>query len=653
MKTIKLKKMILVNFKGIKNLEIELNDKTIIEGKNGSGKTSVFDAYSWLLFGKNSQNQTDFSLKTYDSNNNVIHNLEHSVEGTFTIDDSEVVLKRLLREKWTKKKGSETPELTGNETIFFINEVPKTLSEYKLYVDGIISEESQKILSNPLYFNQTMKWSDRRFILSKLAGDINSESILSNLSEKNRIEIEKMLSSDKTLEDYKKEFSAKKKNIKDELDLIPSRIDEANRNLPENKNWEEIENLIVVKKTNISFIESEIEDITKQQQVHFEKINEAKKLKFQKEQLLTENKNSSLIESKREMNSIANMKNEIKHIIDINEISINQINEQNIRFVKDINHYKEQNVKLRRQFEIQNSYKFSFDETFAICPTCNRQYDKDKIEEIKNNSINELKKINENEILAIRKQGGENNEKIEELELIVAKNNSEIEKLKLIIEDKKTLYKEILDKEEKISLTISENNLLTPEQQKLQVEIESIVIPDFNVPDNSKLKFEKLNLQAEIDDLKLKLHDKVQIEKGNVRIEELIKQQRLLAQQIANFEKQEIAIESYNNERNNLIEKAVNDKFSLVKFKLFEVQMNKGINEICEATIDGVLFNDVNTAKKINAGLDVINVLSKYYEVIAPVFLDNRESTTNIIDSGSQIISLFVNPRYENLKVNY
>ena len=155
-----------------------------------------------------------------------------------------------------------------------------------------------------------------------------------------------------------------------------------------------------------------------------------------------------------------------------------------------------------------------------------------------------------------------------------------------------------------------------------------------------------------IDNLKLQLHDKIQIEKGNLRIEELIKQQRLLAQQIANFEKQEIAIESFNNERNNLIEKAVNDKFSLVKFKLFEVQMNKGINEICEATVDGVLFNDVNTANKINAGLDVINVLSKYYEVIAPVFLDNRESTTNIIACNSQIISLFVNPKCEILKVN-
>ena len=651
MKTIKLTKLKLQNFKGIKALEIELKDETIIEGQNGSGKTSVFDAYTFLLFGKNSQNQTDFGLKTVDSNNNVIHNLEHSVEGTFMIDDSEVVLKRLLREKWSKKKGSETPELTGNETIFFINEVPKSLSEYKLFVDGIISEESQKVLSNPLYFNQTMKWQDRRTILSKLAGDIDKTSILNNLSENHRAELEKMLSTDKTLEDYKKEFVAKRKNIKDELDLIPSRIDEANRSLPEAKNWDEIEKSIENYTVEIKDIDTQIEDITKQQEKHFEKISEAKKLKFQKEQLLVESKNSSLVENKRRINGIANMKNEIKHIIDINQKSINQLNEQNERFNKDIKHYNEQNDKLRESFQVQNANEIKFDDTLAKCPTCFREYEQDKIDEIKNNSLNELKKLRNQLLIDIREQGLENKKQLQLLELTIAKNNSEIENLKLIIEDKTNLFKDTLDKEI-IFLTISEKTELTPEQQKLQAEIEAIVIPSFEVPDNSKLKLRKMEVQSSIDLLKLELHYKVQIEKGNLRIEELIKQQRLLAQQIANFEKQEIAIESFNNERNNLIEKAVNDKFSLVKFKLFEVQMNKGINEICEATVDGVLFNDVNTANKINAGLDVINVLSKYYEVIAPVFLDNRESTTNIIACNSQIISLFVNPKCEILKVN-
>ena len=652
MKTIKLKKLKLENFKGIKALEIDFKDETNIEGKNGVGKTTVFDAYSWLLFGKNSQNQSDFSIKTNDANNNVIHNLEHSVEGTLQVDDSTLVLKRVLREKWTKKKGSETAELTGNETIFFINEVPKSLSEYKLIVDGIISEESQKVLSNPLYFNQTMKWQDRRTILSKLAGDITNDLILEKIKGSYRTELEKMLSTDKTLDDYKREFSAKRKKIKDELDLIPSRIDEASRSKPEDKNWGEIETSIKSKNLEISSIDLQIEDITKQQESHFEKISEAKKLKFQKEQLLTESKNNSLNETRRELNNIDKLKSEIKHIIDINTNSINQLNDKNTYFKKDIDKFNKLNDSLREAFQVQNSSEIKFDDTLAKCPTCFREYDQDKIDEIKNNSLTKLKIAKQELIDGIREQGTENKKLIEELELAIAKNNSEVENLKLIIEDKTKVLNEVSEKEGKLKLIVSEKTELTPEQQKIQAEIDSIVIPDFNAPNNSFLKATKSELQLVIDELKTQLHDKNQIEKINERIAELEIQQRKLAQEIASFEKQEIAIENYNSEKNNLIEKSVNDKFSLVKFKLFETQMNGGINEICEATVNGVLFNDVNTANKINAGLDVINVLSNYYDVTAPVFLDNRESTTNIIDCNSQIISLFVNPKCETLKIN-
>jgi exonuclease SbcC len=652
MKTIKLTKLKLQNFKGVKALEIDFKDETNIEGKNGVGKTTVFDAYSWLLFGKNSQNQTDFGIKTCDVNNNVIHNLEHSVEGTLQVDDSTLVLKRVLREKWTKKKGSETAELTGNETIFFINEVPKSLSEYKLIVDGIISEESQKVLSNPLYFNQTMKWQDRRTILSKLAGDITNDLILSKIKDSYRTELEKMLSTDKTLEDYKREFSAKRKKIKDELDLIPSRIDEASRSKPEDKNWGEIESSIKSKNIEISSIDLQIEDITKQQESHFEKISEAKKLKFQKEQELVNSINNSSVQTTRALNNIDKLKSEIKHIIDINEITITNIKQANNDFQKDIDKFNKLNDSLREAFQVQNSSEIKFDDKFAKCSTCFREYEQDKIDEIKNNSLNELKRVKDQLLIDIRTQGTENKKKIEELELAIAKNNSAIEELKLIIEDKTKVLKEVSENEQKLRLIVSEKIELTPEQQKIQAEIDSIVIPDFNAPDNSFLKATKSELQLVIDGLKAELHDKNQIEKINERIAELEIQQRKLAQEIASFEKQEIAIENYNSEKNNLIEKSVNDKFSLVKFKLFETQMNGGINEICEATVNGVLFNDLNTAMKINSGLDVINVLSNYYECTTPVFIDNRESTTNIIDCNSQIISLFVNPKCETLKIN-
>jgi chromosome segregation ATPase len=434
--------------------------------------------------------------------------------------------------------------------------------------------------------------------------------------------------------------------------LIPSRIDEASRSKPEDKNWNQIESSIKSKNLEISSIDSQIEDITKQQESHFEKISEAKNLKFKKEQELVNSKNDSSVQTRRELNNIDKLKSEIKHIIDINEVTITNIKQANNDFQKDIDKFNKLNDSLREAFQVQNSSEIKFDDTLAKCPTCFREYDQDKIDETKNNSLNKLKIAKQELIDGIRTQGTENKKIIEELELAIAKNNSEVENLKLIIEDKTKVLNEVSEKEGKLKLIVSEKTELTPEQQKIQAEIDSIVIPDFNAPDNSFLKATKSELQLVIDELKTQLHDKNQIEKINERIAELEIQQRKLAQEIASFEKQEIAIENYNSEKNNLIEKSVNDKFSLVKFKLFEAQMNGGINEICEATVNGVLFNDLNTASKINSGLDVINVLSNYYGCTTPVFIDNRESTTNIIDCNSQIISLFVNPKCETLKIN-
>lgn len=652
MKTIKLKKISIQNFKGIKDLTIEFKHKTVIEGKNGSGKTSVFDAYSWLLFGKNSQNQTDFGIKCYDENNNIIHNLEHSVEGTLQIDEIEVVLKRVLREKWTKKRGSENSELTGNETIFFINEVPKSLSEYKAYVDTILIEESQRILSNPLYFNQTMKWQDRRNILSKLAGEITNDLILSNIQENYRVELEKMLSTDKTLEDYKKEFTAKRKKIKDELDLIPSRIDEANRSKPESKEWSLIERNIEVKTKEIAEIENQIEDISKQQESQFEKISEAKKLKFQKEQELQTLINEETIELKKDYNKTLSEASDIKHIIQLNMNGEKQQDELIYEIKSKIHNATETNNKLRERFTEENAKVFTFDSTAFSCNSCQREYDTDKIEEIKTNALAKFKEYQEHILSEIREKGQTNKALIETLEVSIKELKAKKDSYGAIAESKIAELKVIEEKIKNLEVNLNSKKEDSPKVIQLKKEISEIVIPDFNTVDNSTLKLKKSELQAEIDTLKSYLHDKNQIIKANERISELESQQRNLAQEIASFEKQEIAIENYNSQKNNLIEKTVNDKFSLVKFKLFETQMNGGINEICEATVNGVLYNDLNTAMKINAGIDVINVLSVFFGVNSVVFLDNRESTTNIIDSESQIISLFVNPNCETLKIN-
>jgi len=652
MKKILLNKLVLTNFKGIKHYTLDFDSQeTNIHGKNGSGKTTVADAYSWLLFGKNSQNQTDFGIKTLDTNNDPIHNLNHSVEGVFTVDDSEVTLKRVYSEKWTKKKGNETQELTGHSTDFFFNNVPCSLSEYKLKVDKIISEEFQKLLSNPLFFNQSMKWTDRRVVLSKIVGEILDSEVYSNFSKDKQTEIQALLSSDKTLDDYKREYSVKRKKIKDELDLVPSRIDEATRSLPDSKNWEEIEKSIEVYSSQIKDIDAKIEDATKQMDSKFTEVNKVKQTKFQKEQELQAVINEEIAESKKEYNNLVSDASNIKHIIQLNKNNVKQQVELIQELEGKIKRYETANNELRNKFTEENAKDFTFDSTAFSCNSCQREYDTDKIEEIKANALLKFKAQQEQIISEIRTTGGANKVQIE-------KHQADIEVFKKakiglneIVETKETELKVIEEKIKACEVQIDSKKEDSPKVIQLKNEIDSIVIPEVTAIDNLELKTEKVNLLINIDNLKLQLHDKAQIEKGNARIEELNQQQKTLSQEIANLEKTEMIIDQFQNSKMKMIEQKVNDKFKFVKFKMFQILVNGGISEDCTCLINGVEFNDANTASKINAGIEVINVLSSFYQISCPVIIDGRESISKLIQTDAQIINLIVDSGCEKLTV--
>jgi len=212
MKTVKIVKLSLLNFKGIRNLEIQVSEKQKIYGDNRTGKTTLVDAFTWLLFGKDSTDRKDFNIKTLDSENNVIEKLDHEVTGAFEVNNETIVLRRVFREKWVTRRGSETPELQGHETLFFWNDVPLQAGEYQAKVDSIISEQTLKMITSPLYFN-SLKWQDRRNILTTIAGNVSDTDIAG--SRKDFQELLAIMGS-KSLEEYKKELAAKRKSLTDE-----------------------------------------------------------------------------------------------------------------------------------------------------------------------------------------------------------------------------------------------------------------------------------------------------------------------------------------------------------------------------------------------------------------------------------------------------
>ena len=665
MKKVTLKQIELENFKKIKNLKIDFKNETNIHGANGIGKTTLFDAYNWLLFNKNSKYQSTFEIKTLTENGEPIHNLEHSVTGAFSIDGELLELKKTYKENWTKKRGSETSELTGHTTKYFVNEVPKTLAEYKSIVEGILSEESQKILSDPLYFNTVMSWNNRRAILSELAGEISTDEVVKTMDKQNAEIINEMLNSSKSLDDYKKEFTAKRKKVKDELDTLPTRIDEAYKSIPESKNWAELEKEIEIHNETLKYISEQLESKSKQLDEQQKIVVNAKTKKFDAQQKLEALKRLSIEKSKSSLNDLRaeiekienSYREKRKEVIE----STNKLEDYKLDFEskeKRLSNLNSTRNQLIKDFEdVTKSKLEKVDESLTSCPTCKRDFDIETIEDVLSSEIEKFEKEKADKLSKINIEG--NLLKAERMQL-----EQEISTLKIKIttenETKNTLVKDLSEIESKgkalkTELQSKETNLvvnITPEEIALQKEIESIVIPEIVInEDNSDLKILKNETTFKIDTLKSELHNKSIIDKQKERIAELESKQQLLAQEIASFEHKEIAIENFNKSKIDLIDKKVNSRFKIVKFKMFENQLNGGVNEICECTVDGVKINDVNNAMKINAGIDVINVLKGFYGVNSPIFIDNRESVTEIIETESQIINLVVDKSCEELTI--
>src|SRR3990167_5450227 len=399
----KIKKLTLQNFKGIRSLEVNFGEKlTSIYGENATGKTTIKDAFLWLLFGKDSEGRADFNVKTLDKNNEVIHKLEHSVFAEF----DNFTCSRTLREKWTKKKGSPEAELSGNETSYTWDEVPCNEKEFKAKVSAIISEDLFKIITDPFYFNneKQMPWQSRREMLISIAGGIDESSLTSTNSDFKEL-VEKL--SNKSLEDYRKQLAAQRLKIKAELELIPSRVDEVSRTITINPdNIDNLQKKINAKKEEIISIDLSLQDESKKNQdLHKEKIElqnqifaakseiakienqiiqEAQKSKFAKENSL-----------KALADQVSQFEVEIKTLNDYINSKENLIksNDAKMQILRD---EFSQLVKEKKQL-MESVFEMSED---MICPLCKQSLPEDQREQ-KTKELQE--NFNENKVRNIEK----------------------------------------------------------------------------------------------------------------------------------------------------------------------------------------------------------------------------------------------------------
>lgn len=630
----KILNMQLLNFKGVRKLNVSFSDVTNITGDNATGKTTVFDAFTWLLFGKNSGDAKDFNIKTLDADNNPIHKLEHQVSATLLMDSRTITLKRIFKEKWVKKRGEETSEFTGHETLFFYDDVPLSQKEYQARVDIIISESIAKLVTNPLYFNQ-QKWQDRRQVLEAMAGTITNDEIAGDNENFKRLVA---TLGDASLIDYKKKIGAKKKIIKDQLEGIPTRIDEAKRSMPEEYDYADIRMKISKRQLEVQKIDTEIEDKGKALAAEFDTIKDKQHERHQLELKLKEVQNEG---NQVKQDVIRDLESQLRMVlsgIKNDESEIESNNKLIANNTSRINKLEDDNKKLRAEWAIENSKTITIDPSSLSCPACLQALPVEKQEETKLQLTTNFNNTKASKLKSITDQGTKN---AVEIDRIRASNEIlEKECTDLFIQiglSKKKLEDLYRDK------TTAEESPAAVDKAKVQLlekQIKDCVVPELPKVDNSELKSRKAVLVDEIDSLKQSLATEEQIERLKARVEELEKEESTLSQELADLERTEFTIDAFSKAKIETIEARINGKFKIVKFKMFEQQINGGETECCECMVDGVPYSDVNTAGKIQAGIDIINALTEHYGVNAPVWIDNRESVIRIPECKSQIINL-------------
>lgn len=637
MKKILLKNLHIENFKGIRDLDVAFSSETLISGRNASGKTTISDSFSWLLFDKDSAGNSTFAIRPKDATGRDIDNLEIKVEAALDIDGEEVTLTKIQKQKWTKHRGSTAPTFEGNVNEFQVNGFPAKKSEYEAQIHSMIDESLFRLITNPRTF-AAMKWQDQRKTLMEFVSDVTDESVLETDSEKYEPIREDVLAagSDKARE----KASAALKTLKKEQLEYPVRIDETMRqvrtDLPElsvlmkQKSQAEDELYIVQNERNslstASNTAADIQNKIMQKRRRMAEIERSAMLEDEKKNLAaTKAANDALMEVRKaenERDALANKRAFLMAAIKEN---------------------KEAKTALKDQFMAVK--KEQFPESEAICPTCGRPFETGRIAMIKG----DWEQKNKDRIEALNKKGFALKDKIAADEELLATIEQRISGYTADIDGMNAKWEELV----KIANFPIKTDVKTiPEYQELQAGCDELDRKLASMDDTSSVKRElserENSIRSTLDGINANL-TAINVQAGFMkRVEELKAAQMDCGQKVADQEQIVWLLDEFMKAKMDLLSERINSHFKKVRFRLFTDQINGGVKETCTMQINTngsyVDYSDANNAAKIIGGLDVIEALSGLYEVEAPIMLDNSECLDryNTPEMDAQLILLEV-----------
>ena len=643
MTDIKIKRLYLENFKCHKALTLTFNGgNASIYGDNAAGKTSVYDALTWLLFGKDSagNGEKNIEIKPLDASGEVKDHLAvTAVEAVLDVSGEELTLRRTYKEVWTTKRGSSEQTYDGNTSEYYVDGVPCKKNAFQDKVNELVSEDTFRMLTSVSHFASQISWQDRRAVLFQVAGVMDDQQILAtNAAFAPLVESMGRLS----IEDYKRKLLSEKKKFVGAKTEIPARISECQKTI------EDIEGLdFAGAKAQVAALQATMDSISAEiVAVEHDSAADAKRLEIREAQLeMTALYNENKAFRASQGSGLLNVHN-------LN-LDLKDLRNRLDRKQHELSNEKAYIAGLETKIEEARSRWISVNgESFTggTCVTCGQQLPADKLQQAKD-TFEAAKQKRLSDILQTANSYKEAKAQAEDR---LARQQEEIHRLDAEIKskDQEIAAAEATVVEPKDMDGYAERAAILNEKIKqLNGELADMMMNTSAV--TAKLRMEKNEIQAAISNQMAIISKENLLIYSKERIESLREDARSAAECLEAIEKMLYLMEEYSRYKTRFVEDSINGMFRIARFRLFREQANGGIEDRCDVVHEGVPYTSVNNGMKINLGIDIINTLSTAYGVRVPLFVDNAESVTQLEHCNSQIIRLVVSESDKELRVNY
>ena len=622
----------LINFKGARSLTLNFDGRDArILGDNATFKSTVRDAYIWLLTGKDSQGRSDYNIKTLDADNNAIPMLDHAVRAVIEYDGAEFELTRTYKEVWQKKSGTNVKTFNGHKTEFQINGVPKSEKEYSAFIETIAPMQIICLLTMTSYFNEQIKADVRRRMLLEIGGDVDESELLALPQ---FAELKTSTGPMVTVADLKKSKTAQKAKINDELKGIPPAINAHTQYLNDGKIDADAERAsIAVLQAQIASLDAEISGLDNGETLSH--------LRKELAELETEQMYAQAAAKKKTLEATDFLRAHLQTTREVRQAAQNkraQVNGEHFEALTRLSNAQALKTALLDKYNEAEESMFAGEDT---CPTCNQPLPPDTVDaaiaQFNENKANQLEQI----VIEGRKAAAN----ITYYDALASRLTDEIAALDAKIAG---FDAEIAENTESIRSVPEVAADFDPSRiEAKRAEIAACMQSSFDTHIAHAERMEALTAEKSAHERNIAAIDNSK--QAAAEIAKLKAREKELAAAFEACEKIISLCDDFTNERVKRLDEKISGAFRVARFKLTETLVNGGLREICETLIDGVPYGSANKAAKINVGLDIIDTFSKHYGVQMPIFVDDAEGVTELAQIDTQCIQLVVSKAHKKL----